>query len=311
MSTESEVTGSERESSSSARQYDFLQRQALAQTATRAESLFAWFRVLFCSLILVVFAIDAFNVTTPTSRQVLIEGGVALGGIGFSVWVLRRGRRDLLGSGTRDISVIVDAALGTFGLATNWDSPIYRGSLAWLDTAVVPLITMTSVLRLSPSAVVWSAVANTSGLVLLVGMDSVLGFPVSVDKLLLLCLYQGAAILVAWFATDWFIGTLRQASLDSVRAERARTGLLALLTDHHDVGSLMSDARLNAERLHELLERAPDDLVPQRELSGHVIASMGRASELLHGTRSRALRVLDGAADPQPVDIAEAARFSS
>lgn len=98
------------------RQYDFLQRQALAQTATRAETLFAWFRGLFCSLILVVFVIDAFTVTTPTPLQVLIEVAVALAGIGFSAWVLRRGRRELLGSGVRSISVVVDASLAIFGL---------------------------------------------------------------------------------------------------------------------------------------------------------------------------------------------------
>jgi len=306
--------GSEYESSSSERvsdgPHDFLLAQALAQTATKAECLFAWFRVFFCTSALVVFLLSGWKLNEVTTPQVLIELAVAALGIGFSFWILHRARRELLDESMRRTSVAIDATLVLGALATNWFSPFYQGVLASLDIAVVPLVTMTSILRLSRTAVATSAIMMTLCLGILVGVDPKLGLPVAPDKLFLLGLYQAAAVIAAWCTTNWFMDTIRQASSASIRVERARGGLLALLTDHHDVGSAIADARLNAERLREHLSKTSPRGVSTHQLGEKVEASLARVGQLLHGTRDRALRVLEGAADPQPADITLAGETS-
>jgi signal transduction histidine kinase len=168
---------------------------------------------------------------------------------------------------------------------------------------------MTSLLRLSQSAVLASAAATLLGIVIVVGVDHAIGFPIRQDKLVLLSIYEVGAVSAALLFTRWFLSTLHGSSSAAVRAERARSGLLALLTDHHDLRSRISDVRMNAERLREDLALSEARARPlQHELSESVTQGLVRISELLHTTSDRVLRVLDGSGDLQPTSVELAAR---
>lgn len=274
----------------------------------------AWVRMGFCGLGLAGFQLTSSTVVLATTVQIVLELGTAISAVLFSIWVLRTTRRHVLAGPVHLLSVSFDAALATVALATNWfastlEGAGYDGALSSLDIAILPILVMTSVLRLSQGAVLASVIATSAGLAVIVGFDHQLGYSVRLDKLVLLGVYQLGASAAAWIFTRWFVATLHGTSSASVRAERARSGLLALLTDHHDLRSSISDVRMNAERLHEELTLPDGPLRRQeRALSENVTQGLVRMTELLHTTGDRVLRVLDGSGDLQSTHVERGAR---
>jgi signal transduction histidine kinase len=295
--------------------YGQLVSSEIAQTASSAERALAFFRIGFSSLVLAGFAFNSSVVVAPSPLQTGLELSANLGAISFSLWVLRTTRRHVLSRTTHLVSVIADALIATVALASNWfmhptrGGMPYDGSLSSLDVAIFPLVVMLSIFRLSQAAVLTSALATLLGVTLVVGVEHGLGYPLRADKLVLLLVYHSGAVAAALLFTRWFVATLHGTSSASVRAERARSGLLALLTDHHDLRSSISDVRMNAERLHEKL--APVDRAgvgPEYELSQSVTQGLLRITDLLHTTSDRVLRVLDGSGDLQPTSVDAAVR---
>lgn len=275
----------------------------------------AWFRAGYTSLGFAGFVLNSSTLAAASIPQAALEVGATLGAICFSIWVLRTTRRQVASQRTLFVSVCVDAAVATVALASNWfahpplpGAPQYDGSLSSLDIAIFPLCVTASILRLSRGAVLASAAATLAGVAVIVGVEHAIGFPIRQDKLVLLLVYELGAVAAALLFTHWFVSTLHGTSSATVRAERARSGLLALLTDHHDLRSSISDVRMNAERLREDLALSEPDARPLRhELSENVTQGLVRISELLHTTSDRVLRVLDGSGDLQPTSVEIAA----
>jgi signal transduction histidine kinase len=298
--------------------YGQLVSSEIAQTASSAERALSYFRIGFSSLVLAGFAFNSSIGFAPSRLQTALELGANLGAISFSLWVLRTTRRHVLSRATHLVSVVVDALIATLALASNWfihpssQAAPYDGSLSSLDVAIFPLVVTLSIFRLSQAAVLTSAAATLLGVAVVVGVEYELGYPLRADKLVLLLVYHFGAVAAALLFTRWFVSTLHGTSSASVRAERARSGLLALLTDHHDLRSSISDVRMNAERLHEKLVPVDRAGVGQEyQLSQSVTQGLLRITDFLHTTSDRVLRVLDGSGDLQPTSVDGAARAAA
>lgn len=226
--------------------------------------------------------------------------------IGFSLWMIHRSRRPLPPSWL-GVSVAVDAVVCTLSLLPNalWPFPGYGGAITVPDTAALLLMVVAAGFRLSPRVAALGAVLNGAGAVLLVVVDGVrgTGVPDSEDALLALIFWAATATLALAIALQ--TRRLVQGAADeSIRSERARQGLDALLQDHHDVRSLLSSANLHSELL---LRELPDD-DPARPRAQAVRADLRAVSEFLAALKDRALQETSLAQGLETVELLPALR---
>lgn len=221
----------------------------------------------------------------------------------FSIYTLlrlrdRRASRRLLFT-----SMLVDGAVCGIAIGTNvfWPWPGYDGIVETQDLTLLLIPVLVAGLRLS------TGVAAASGLLGLVSFALLLGIDLRrnelpVDSLFLqhasaagAILVAGAflAIVVAW-RTRRIVHTTAAAAAD---VERAEARLALLLRDHHDVGTLLSSASLNAELVWRALEagneaprRTPAELRDASRRIRHelqvVNEFVARIKELYGGTRA-------------------------
>lgn len=279
---------------------------AIAEVATRAERVNAWVRGAFCLLLLTVYFLQ--HEALISRAQAIFEVFVTGFALAFSTWVWLRSRQRLLTRNTLLFSVFVDGMICTLGLLTNHFAPPGEnlGLTASLDVAVAPLIVLASTLRLSRLAVLVSALTVSLGLALVLTLDQRAGIASDPHKLALLGVYVVFSALLAWLTTHWVLKTLHAASATTVRAERARGSLFALLSDHHDLRSIVCDLQINSERLQGSLASG-DDTRAALDFSARVSQSITRLASATSHIRDRALSVLDASSFVQATDVEKAA----
>ena len=286
---------------------DWIVNVTIAQATTRTERRFAWLRIGFCLLSLSVFLLHLARYPAEVEeRQVYLEFAIAGLGVCLSVWVLGQTRDKLIGGAQKVIAAGLDGCLVLLALGGNQLSPApyYGGLLSSLDVAIAPLFILTTVLRVSPQAVLSSSTVITVGIACQLWLDAQRGFPVA-PKLPLYAMYHGAAILLAHFFTARAREIFGRVGRVAVRAEGARRSVRALLEDHHDLRSVLCDLQLGADRLHEALASGEDHgrlTTLERSLSAS-ISALTRGAET---TRDRALLALEGAGQPSVASVREA-----
>jgi signal transduction histidine kinase len=286
---------------------DWIVNVTIAQATTRTERRFAWLRIGFCLLSLSVFLLHALRYPGDVHlRQVALELLIAALGLCVSVWVLRSTRQRLIGESLKVTSAALDAALVSVALAGNQLGPdgTYLGLLASLDVAIAPLTILTSVLRVSPRAVVTSSTIITLSVASLLAVDALRGLAVA-PKLPLYAIYHAMAVLLAHFLTARAREIFRRVGDVAVRAEGARRSVRGLLEDHHDLRSVLCNLQLSADRLHEALERGAESS-RLLSLEGSLSSSIAALTRGAETTRNRALLALEGADQPTSADVSAA-----
>lgn len=284
---------------------DWIVNVTIAQATTRTERRFACLRIGFCLLSLSVFLLHLVRYPAEVDpRQVYLEVSLAALGVCLSAWVLRRTRERLIGERLKVLAAALDAGLVVFALGGNQLSPGYAGLLLSLDVAIAPLFILTSVLRVSPRAVLSSSVVLTAGVAGLLALDAHRGLPVA-PKLPLYAMYHAAAILLSYFFTARAREIFGRVGQVALRAEGARRSVRALLEDHHDLRSVLCDLQLGADRLHEALSsgQEPARVATLERALAAGIASLTKGAET---TRDRALLALEGAGQPSLANVRRA-----
>jgi len=283
---------------------DWIVNLTIAQATTRTEVRFAWLRMGFCLLSLAVFLLHAVRYPHEVHfRQVTLELFIAASGLCVSAWVLQSTRQRLIGESLKMTSAALDALLVIVALGGNQLGPAgtYAGLLGSLDVAIAPLAILTSVLRVSPRAVLTSSAIITLGIASLLGIDAARGLPVT-PKLPLYAIYHGMAVLLAHFLTARAKEIFRRVGDVAVRAEGARRSVRGLLEDHHDLRSVLCNLQLGADRLHEALERG-DESTRLSTLETSLSASIAALTKGAETTRDRALLALEGTAQPSQASV--------
>ncbi|HSC89210.1 MAG TPA: ATP-binding protein [Polyangiaceae bacterium] len=288
----------------------------IAQAVRRAERAFAGVRVGFCSLVLCLFLFTQPHGSPDFAGRLLMEAAVFALGVGFSLWMTSRTARGPLGESALLASVTVDALLCLVGLGSNLFARDFPGLLAGPDVAIVPLVVITSIFRVSWRAAWTSSAACTLGLAALLALETRLGLQHAIEPLLLLFVYLLAATGVALFGVRRARQMFERVGQTARRAERARSSVLSLLEDHHDLRSILCDLQLQAERLVEkTAERSSSVGSSVGNPTGtnaepllRVVAELSRASGR---TRDRAVEALAGMERPEPGRLREALTAAS
>jgi signal transduction histidine kinase len=211
-------------------------------------------------------------------------------------------------------STVADALVCFVSLATNviWPVPSYAGLLRMPDVGALLMMVFISTLRLTPVAALASGAANLLSLAALVKLDRSLnatqlgyGAPEVTMVVAMVATTAGACWGVAAAAR----ALVRRAALASLRAERARRGLSALLQEHHDVRTLLCAARLHLDLLQG---EAAGAGAGHAAALGRVLSELEGFVEAVKGRALSELAVADGAA-PVPLPavlsgVAEALR---
>jgi signal transduction histidine kinase len=152
------------------------------------------------------------------------------------------------------ISVLLDTATAFVSLLGNVARPWlgYDGVVNTPDIAVLAMATLAGGLRLSPRTAVFSAVLNAACFATLLALDRLLyGLPSNGG-------YYQYVLQGSFLASAAAMGIVvavrtrklaERAVRTALTAERAQRSFGALLHEHHDVRTLLSAVRLNADRL--------------------------------------------------------------
>jgi signal transduction histidine kinase len=167
------------------------------------------------------------------------------------------------------------------------------------DVAVVPLVVGTSIFRVSWRAAFASSLACSAGVAALLALEAHLGLELPLDRLLLLSLYLLAATAVALFGVRRARQMFERVGQTAQNAERARSSVLSLLEDHHDLRSILCDLQLQAERLGEDLTKGSESTIPLLRAIEELSRASGRS-------RERALEALAGMERPSPCRLDDA-----
>jgi signal transduction histidine kinase len=286
---------------------DWIVNVTIAQATTRTERRFAWARMGFCLAALAAFLLHLWRYPTDVQpSQVALELSIAALGISVSLWILWRTRDRLVTGSIKLVAAALDGLLVTIALGANQLSPAgtYAGLLGSLDVAIAPLTILTSVLRVSPSAVLVSSAVISVGVGTLLAIDAARGLDV-VPKLPLYAIYHLMALVLAHYFTARAREIFGRVGQVAVRAEGARQSVRALLEDHHDLRSVLTNLQLGADRLHEALVRGEDGarLATLEAALGTGITALTKGAET---TRNRALQALEGADQPSRASVDEA-----
>ncbi|MGH9883957.1 MAG: sensor histidine kinase, partial [bacterium] len=196
---------------------------------------------------------------------VLQLGGSALG-IAASVALLRSRApiQRLL-----NLSVTLDAAMVFLGFLplVLWPWPYYPGIVNTPDIAALLIVTLAAGLRLSPRVAVYGAILNVACFVTLLLLDVLVSRLPAPDQRLYQYLLVGTYLItVVIFSIVIAVRTQRlveRAVRAALKADRAQHSFGAILHEHHDVRTLLSAVRLNADRLASNTQVAAQDLVAE------------------------------------------------
>jgi signal transduction histidine kinase len=153
-------------------------------------------------------------------------------------------------------SVALDALGAFLALAMNAFFPWkgYPGLINMPDTVGVILMAFIAGLRLSPAAALLGGVLNSCSLALLVFIDLKISGIRPTDQLVLYGLFLSGATAVSTIVAVRTRNLVARGAQAAVAAERARQSFGAILHEHHDVRTLLSAARLDADLLSRKLE---------------------------------------------------------
>lgn len=155
---------------------------------------------------------------------------------------------------TLKISVALDTAVAFLALLGNvlWPWPGYPGIANMPDIAALTMATLAAGLRLSPGAALFGGILNCACFAALVLADlQISGMPpgTRAHQILLQGTFLAGAMVLSIIIAVRTRHLAERAVRAVLMAERARRSFGAILNEHHDVRTLLSAARLNADRL--------------------------------------------------------------
>ncbi|MDB4973360.1 MAG: Flagellar sensor histidine kinase FleS [Myxococcaceae bacterium] len=286
-------------------------RELIERANRRTELALSVLRGVFCSFVLVRFIVVNDDGSSAAAGRSAIEvpvlmATIILSGVLASV-VLRRGAAPWL----LDASVLLD------GLATNltllagilFPWPSYRGLLHTPDLAVLPVLCLSAGLRMSLRCALVGATLNGALFGLLVLLDARLNRLHMGDLRVESGLYAGylaAATLLSVVLVARARALAEATASQMELADAARSGMTRLLQDHHDVGSVITAVRLNADLLARMLhdDRGGEVLRASRALQEHLHELAG----MVVSSRERAFHELAISARREPVPVVTSAR---
>jgi len=205
----------------------------------------------FCLLVLSRF----FWVTEWEWHRALLEAASIVAALVFSIYVLafaRRGSVALL-----LVSVTVDAVTCFFALLPNiFYDKTFPSILMMPDIGVLVLMTAATGLRHSALAAVTGSALNFASFIALVLLDRSVKGPQWVNGPEAASVFALLLLGASAFATSVSARTRRLALVGAnktLEAERARSRIVDILSEHHDVRSLLSAASVNATMLERAL----------------------------------------------------------
>jgi signal transduction histidine kinase len=278
--------------------------RVLTDASNEGEALVSAIRIVFCLIILArFFALGGFQ-AEGGAPGALLEILILLSGIALSISALRAARRRRFGPRMLVASAALDAVVAHGSLLSTvlWHGPHYPGLLRMPDPSAVILVVFVTALRLSPVA----AWVGTGANLLLMGVLTALDVHVNgrqvtyeASELVLLFIFIGSAGALASVGCGVARRLVLQAGTESVRSERARRHLSSLLREHHDVRTLLSSARLNAD----LIIREPGGASCARYADA-IARDLRELSGFIESVKSRALGELAMMDDATPVEVA-------
>jgi len=205
------------------------------------------------------------------------------------------------------VSVALDTTYAFSLLAVNvvWPPLHYPGIANMPDLAALAMATLAAGLRLSPRVALFGGVLNTACFCALLALDAHLsGLPLPGQRFSQYAL-QGTFLFAA-VAVSLIIAVRTHHLVDravraALTAERVRRSFGAILHEHHDVRTLVSAARLNADRL---AAGGPADAGP---LVSDLRSDLDDIEAQLNAIRTRAYGELLTLEGRHVVDVGEAA----
>lgn len=205
-------------------------------------------------------------------------------------------------------SVALDTTYAFSALLLNvvWPPRNYPGIANMPDIAALAMVTLAAGLRLSPSAALLGGVLNSACFCVLLTLDAdVSGLPPPGQRASQYAL-QGTFLLAA-VVLSLVIAVRTRRLVDSavsaaLTAQRVQRSFGAILHEHHDVRTLVSAARLTADRL---ATRGPSDADP---LVSDLRSDLDRVEAQLNAIRARAYGELLTLEARRGVDVGEAVR---
>jgi signal transduction histidine kinase len=206
------------------------------------------------------------------------------------------------------VSVALDTAYAFALLAVNvaWPPRHYPGIANMPDLAALAMVTLAAGLRLSPRVALFGGALNGGCFCALLALDAnISGLP-SPDERATQYALQGTFLFAA-MAVSLLIAVRTQRLVDravraALTAERMQRSFGAILHQHHDVRTLVSAARLNADRL---AAGGPADAGP---LVSDLRSDLDDIEVQLNAIRARAYGELLTLEGRRVVDVGEAAR---
>jgi signal transduction histidine kinase len=152
------------------------------------------------------------------------------------------------------ISVALDTAVAFLALLPNvlWPWPGYPGIANTPDIAALTMATLAAGLRLSPGAALLGGILNSACFGALVLVDlQISGMPPGTrgHQILLQGTFLAGAMVMSIMIAVRTRHLAERAARAVLTAERTRRSFGEILHEHHDVRTLLSAARLNADRL--------------------------------------------------------------
>ncbi|MDQ3264055.1 MAG: HAMP domain-containing histidine kinase [Myxococcota bacterium] len=277
-------------------------RRLVARAANRGEAFLSVVRAVFCTLVLLrMLSLEALAPAPGPNLRLRYEAPLLGFAVLLSAWSWRRASRERVGTWGLTLSAASDVVICSAALATNvlWPPTGYLGLLRMPDPAAFLPVVFVTVLRLSPAASVVSGLLASLGLGSLYLLDRQLNpraFSYGINELTALLLFILAAAAVGAASAVAARRLVAASGRESARAERARSGLVGLLREHHDVRSLLSSAQLQVS----LLARGPGG---DPERTAPLARSLAELTSFVESVKSRALgemAALDGAT---PVEL--------
>jgi signal transduction histidine kinase len=248
--------------------------------------------------------------TVDGRGRIWIEGPTLAVAFGLSLAMLLRVRRRGVSALFLDLSVVLDASIACFtllpGVICPW--PGYSGLLRTPDIAIVPSLCLSAGLRMSVRSALIGSLANAicfAGLLLLDRYRNAASFAAT-HETMLYALYFGSASLLGVSLAARARTLATAAAAYAERAERAHSGLARILQDNHDVGSLLSSARINADIVARAQPDEVDDDDGVQQASRALLSDLRELAELAAGSRDQAYVELASMEQLEAVRLADA-----
>ncbi len=260
--------------------------------------------VLFTAILVRFFAVS----DIPASGKALTALPIVLG-IAFSVYVLLIVKRPP-GAWLPWTSVAIDAVAVFFALVTNalFPTPEYPGLIRAPDTAAILLSTMGAGLRLSPTVAIFGGMLNFASVFALVSVDRIVSgdrFVTSMQNSSLFFLWVAGAAIIAYVLASTTRRLAIHGAVAAAKVEQAERGLWAMLAAHHDVGSMLTSARIDAEVLREGLAEAKADQAKRALRLERVVTDL---CDMVAETKRRAVGSIAEQERLEAVSMAEVVR---